>query len=263
MAPCTSCASRRDPAPLEGLEPPTARLENGNSIRLSYRGVWRRRRELNPRMTVLQTVALPPWLLRRDVRSFSARRPSRGKSRRTVRRGAKKQTPGPAPRFRAGPNSSYGTESGRWDLNPRHPAWEASALPLSYARIWGSEDPRVSLHPRKLRRRVEVLGDRVALTAPDVTTGTLRMPDRAELLLAKLLRPELDALALGVATVPDPLLVLGLRSRFASTLLRETTLPALVESALSCPMCHDDHPFEFENSRGREPVAARGRCLRA
>lgn len=26
--------------------------------------------------------------------------------------------------------------SGRWDLNPRHLAWKASALPLSYVRIW-------------------------------------------------------------------------------------------------------------------------------
>ena len=31
--------------------------------------------------------------------------------------------------------SSDTVESGRWDSNPRHPAWKAGTLPLSYTRI--------------------------------------------------------------------------------------------------------------------------------
>src|ERR1043165_7701946 len=33
------------------------------------------------------------------------------------------------------PNASRPHWSGRWDLNPRQPAWKAGTLPLSYARM--------------------------------------------------------------------------------------------------------------------------------
>ena len=49
--------------------------------------------------------------------------------------------------------------SGRWDSNPRHSAWEADALPLSYARArphgsgWGAEHRRKGRSaPSDLRR---------------------------------------------------------------------------------------------------------------
>src|SRR4029078_5293473 len=34
--------------------------------------------------------------------------------------------------------------SGRWDLNPRQPAWKAGTLPLSYARPYSSSAPSSS-----------------------------------------------------------------------------------------------------------------------
>src|SRR2546425_10092243 len=45
--------------------------------------------------------------------------------------------------------------SGRWELNPRPSAWEADALPLSYARSLS----RIILHPRRLRPRDLRRGD--------------------------------------------------------------------------------------------------------
>src|SRR2546422_10919007 len=45
--------------------------------------------------------------------------------------------------------------SGRWELNPRPSAWEADALPLSYARPLS----RIILRPRRLRPRQLRRGD--------------------------------------------------------------------------------------------------------
>ena len=58
--------------------------------------------------------------------------------------------------------------SGRWDLNPRPSAWEADALPLSYARslpriILGGLDHGQSCIFEQLLPSVQALGDPVGL----------------------------------------------------------------------------------------------------
>ena len=139
--------------------------------------------------------------------------------------------------------------SGRWESNPRSSRWQRAALPLSYSRI---EDrhlggPTVSTN-RELRGREKVPRHRVALLATDVSAATPNVLRDADLRFAKTLGSKLHALALGITTFLLPLLVEKLRSRFTSTFLGQTTLPAFGEGAFSCT-CHDDHRSS-RNSRG-------------